>query len=452
MESARSAGAAAMTLAAVACRLVMASAALAVAAGSIAALPQHSAESSVGVGSCASSLCHGAIETWTDSNVLQNEYITWSRRDKHARSYETLFNERSKEIVAKMTLGVPAHQSALCLDCHAHNPPAAQRTAGFQITDGVACEACHGGAGRWLSTHVERGATHAKNVARGMYPTNDDEARARLCVSCHVGNRDKFVTHKMMAAGHPRMSFELDTFTQIAPPHFRIDAGWQRRKGSWDGVRAWAIGQAVVAQEMLLFLQGPRGRDGLFPELVLFDCHSCHHSMGEKRNTAARVGAGPGFVRLNDASLLMLKQIARRAVPAEADAFAAQVMRLHKAVAAGDDALLQAHAVEQRIAAMIPRIRERRFAGDDVRGMLFGLIDDGLAGQYADYQGAEQAVMAIQSVADLMGRQKLVRTAPLKTTMRKLVAAVAYDEKYRPSEFQQALREFRSSVEWGMIK
>jgi Cytochrome c554 and c-prime len=381
--------------------------------------------------------------------VLQNEYVTWSRSDKHARSYAVLLNDRSKEIAKKLALPEPAHKSDLCLDCHTHNPKPAQRGEGFQITDGVACEACHGPADRWIKAHVEPEATHTENVAHGMYPTNDDVARARLCLSCHIGNQEKFVTHKIMAAGHPRMGFELDTFTQIGPAHFQIDADWQKRKGTWDGVHAWAIGQAVAAQELLSLLQSPRGRDGLFPELVLFDCHSCHHPMADKRNTAARVGAGPGFVRLNDASLLMLRQIARRVVPDEAGAFAQQVARLHQAVATGSDALAQARAVEQLITSMIPKIGAHRFSGEDVRGILVGLIDDGLAGQYTDYQGAEQAVMAVQSVAEFMGRHKLLRTQPLKPTMRRLLAVVAHDEKYQPAAFVQALRDLKASIETG---
>jgi hypothetical protein len=415
-------------------------------------LPLSSHDKTLGVGSCASSLCHGAIETWKDSSVLQNEYVTWSRSDKHARSYAVLLNNRSKEIAKKLALPQPAHKSDLCLDCHTHNPKPAQRTDGFQITDGIACEACHGPAERWIKSHVETDATHAKNVSLGMYPTNDDVARARLCLSCHIGNQDRFVTHKIMAAGHPRMSFELDTFTQIGPAHFKIDEDWQKRKGSWDGVRAWAIGQAVAAQELLALLQSPRGRDGLFPELVLFDCHSCHHPMADKRNTAARVGAGPGFVRLNDASLLMLRQIARRVMPDEAGAFTQQVALLHKAVATGSDALAHARTVEQLVAAMIPKISAHRFSGDDVTEILVGLIDDGLAGQYSDYQGAEQAVMAVQSVVEFMGRHNLLRTQPLKLTMKRLLAVVAYDEKYQPAAFQQALRELKSGIETGAKK
>jgi hypothetical protein len=190
----------------------------------------------------------------------------------------------------------------------------------------------------------------------------------------------------------------------------------------------------------------------LFPELVLFDCHSCHHAMGDKRNTAARVGAGPGFVRLNDSSLLMLRQIARRVVPSEAGAFAQDVARLHKAVASGTDALAQARTVEQLIAAMIPKITTHRFTGDDVRAILVGLIDDGLAGQYTDYQGAEQAVMAVQSVAEFMGRHKLMQTQPLKPAMKRLLAAVARDEKYQPVVFEQALRDLKAGIGTGANK
>ena len=90
-------------------------------------LPQYSRDKSLGVASCASSMCHGAVDTWKNSPVLQNEYITWSRSDKHARAYTLLLNTRSKEIARRLGLKEPAHASALCLDCHAHNVPESRR-------------------------------------------------------------------------------------------------------------------------------------------------------------------------------------------------------------------------------------------------------------------------------------------------------------------------------------
>jgi len=167
-------------------------------------LPQNTPDKSLGVATCASSLCHGAVEPWKDSHVLQTEYFTWSRMDKHARAYSVLTNTRSQEIARKLGLKEPAHRSALCLDCHAHNVPQQRRGEHFVLSDGITCEGCHGPAEGWIKSHVEQGATHADNLARGMYPISDDVERARLCLSCHFGNRQKFVTHKMMAAGHPR--------------------------------------------------------------------------------------------------------------------------------------------------------------------------------------------------------------------------------------------------------
>ena len=415
-------------------------------------LPQYSHDKSLGVASCSSSLCHGSIETWKDANVLQNEYVTWSRTDKHARAYAVLLNDRSKDIAKKLGLKQPAHQSDLCLDCHTHNPAPAQRGEKFAISDGVSCEACHGAGERWIKSHVEVKATHQGNLDKGLYPTEHDVARVQLCLSCHLGTQKKFVTHRIMAAGHPRMSFELDTFTQIGPAHFRIDDDWHKRKGSWDGVRAWAIGQAVYSQELLGLLLGPRGRDGLFPELVLFDCHSCHHSMSDKRNTAARVGAGPGIVRINDATFLMLRQIAKRVDSKQAAEIAKQISAMHHAIADGNDGLQKARTVHESIAKLIPKISAHRFSAEDLRSIMIGLIDEGLDGQYADYQGAEQAVMAVQSVADFMGRSGMLRTAALRPDLRRLLALVANDEKYRSASFEQALRALKSSIERGAVK
>ena len=324
----------------------------------------------LGVVDCASSLCHGSITPWKGSNVLQNEYVTWSRVDKHAlRASQVLWNDRSKRIAANLGLRQPAHEAKICVDCHGYNPPPQYRGERFKASDGMSCEACHGPAEHWIKSHVAPGATHAENVRNGLYPTDDPVALARLCLSCHFGNKDKFVTHRMMGAGHPRISFELDTFTQTQPPHFVVDEDWQRRKGRWDGVRVWAIGQALAAQEQLdVVLDPKRGRDGLFPELVVFDCHACHHPMSETR-WKPRVGTRPGTIRFNDSNLLMLRQIVRRTFPAESAAFNDLVLQLHKAVAGeGGDAHEAAARLRKGLEAVVAKLRARDFDDRDLRG------------------------------------------------------------------------------------
>jgi hypothetical protein len=411
-------------------------------------LPYQSADKSVGVVNCANSICHGSIQPVKDSNVLQTEYVTWSRVDKHARAYKVLFDERSLRIARNLGLAKPPSQEKLCLDCHAHNVPAAQRGERFKPDDGVSCEGCHGPAGRWLESHVQSGATHADNLKAGLYPTDDPVARARLCLSCHFGNADRFVTHRIMGAGHPRMSFELDTFTVVEPAHFKPDSDWEKRKRMWDGVKVWAIGQALVVSETMDVLADPkRGRDGLFPELVLFDCHACHHPMSAARWAPRVPGLGPGAVRLNDSSMLMVRQIARVVDPPLGARIAETMNRLQQAAVRGGDAVGEARALQGQMAELVAVLDKRPIGEAEMRGVLAGLIDDGLNGQYRDYAGAEQATMAIGSVANFMYQRGVLKSArDVNGGLAQLQAAVANDERYSPAQFQAALRGFRSAV------
>jgi hypothetical protein len=412
-------------------------------------LPYEARGKHLGVVNCASSLCHGSITPWKDSNVLQTEYVTWSRVDKHAsKAYSVLFEERSQRIARNLGLKEPAQASKLCLDCHTHNPPPARRGERFKLADGVGCEACHGPSENWIRSHVAPGATHKDNLERGLYPTSEPVAQARLCISCHFGNKDKIVTHRMMGAGHPRMSFELDTFTQTEPPHFLIDDDWQKRKRTWDGVRVWAIGQAIVAQELIDVLLDPkRSHDGFFPELVVFDCHACHHPMSNVRWTP-RQGIGPGRIRFNDANLLMLRQIVRQVLPGEEKDYNDQVAALYKSVAGeGGDTVESARKLRAGLDRLVARLAVRAFDGNDLQGILSGLIGDGVAGEYSDYAGAEQATMAIGSVLNFLAKRgELAGVRSANAALNRLHAEVRNDETFRPERFRAALAELGKTV------
>ncbi len=413
-------------------------------------LPYQSLHETQGTVTCASSLCHGAIKTWKESNVLQNEYITWSRTDKHAKAYNKLLNAKSQQIAKKLGLKQPAHEAKICLDCHAHNVPEDRRGDRFKLADGVTCEGCHGPAEKWLVTHIERDASHAKNKSAGLYPTSDAAPRAKLCLSCHFGNKDKLVTHRMMAAGHPRMSFELDTFTEIAPKHFVVDKDYAARKQVWDELKTWAIGQALVVSETMdILLDEKRGRDGLFPELILFDCHACHHPMSENRwkpKNAFGASISPGLVRLNDGNLIMLRAVAFAIEPAQGEAIAEQIRKLHRAIAGDGDVQTEALALKKMANDLVTVIAHKPLNTATIRSAALRLIDDGLDGYYDDYAAAEQAVMAISSVGSFLNKQSGIRNvAAFNQNLRKLNDALASDERYKPAEFAARLRELRTS-------
>jgi hypothetical protein len=409
-----------------------------------ATLPQYGTDVHLGVASCAGSTCHGAVEPWKNSTVLQNEYVTWTRRDKHAKAYEVLLNDRSKRIARN--LGLPdAHTAQLCLDCHADNVAADKRSKQFQISDGVGCESCHGGAARWLGIHVSGQATHQDNVNLGMYPTEDPVARAQLCLSCHFGDERKFVTHRLMGAGHPRMSFELDTFTAIQPAHYRVDADYAKRKKVAPGVQVWAIGQAMaLAQSMEALADPKRGRDGIFPELVLFDCHACHHSMSELRwQPRASTGLGPGAVRLNDANAIMLAAITKRVAPELGQRLTQQVTALHAAVSQGRGSATDgAKSVAEVSRQLISRFAAHNFGREDVQALLGALLAQGRAGEFQDYAAAEQATMAMSALAATLRQIGAIddkQHQAITAALAKCYDVTQKDESYKPRAFVDAL-------------
>lgn len=419
-------------------------------AASAQTLPDQSRDRTLGVVNCASSLCHGSIAGWDGSPVVQNEYVVWSRLDKHARAYQLLLNERSRRIAANLGLPQPAHQSKVCLDCHAHNPATAPAPA-QKVSDGITCEGCHGPAQRWIASHTAPDASHRGNLANGLYPSDEPLARARLCLSCHFGNADKYVSHRIMAAGHPRLSFEMETFTNLQPAHFKVDADYVRRKGPVDGVRVWAIGQAMaVATQIDILLDPKRGRDGAFPELTLFDCHACHHPMADTRwkpITAFGKSISPGLVRLNDSGMLMLRLILRQVDPALGERFIAAVRELNQAVAGHGDMGARALAVRRLAEEAAARIAGSGVSNDNLRAMALALVDDGLAGAYPDYAGAEQAAMALGSVVNTLHKLGQFKSAAaLNKGLANVRAGLVQDEAYRQVDFQARLRSFRPLV------
>ena len=152
-------------------------------------LPYQSNDIHLGVASCANSTCHGAASALQGTNVQQNEYLVWQRDDPHATALSVLTNEQSRKIAQRLEIG-PPERADICLDCHADHPSKEARGPRFQQSDGIGCEACHGGAEGWLDSHRMPNRTHAENIADGLYPTADTAARARLCLSCHLGNAD----------------------------------------------------------------------------------------------------------------------------------------------------------------------------------------------------------------------------------------------------------------------
>ncbi len=412
------------------------------------AVAEIEAHRHLGVASCSNSVCHGASQPFRDSNVAQNEFAIWQEFDPHAKAYQTLTNATSASIARKLGIG-DATKAKICLDCHADSIAEDKRGERFQLSDGVGCESCHGGSELWLNAHADRSVTHADNVAKGMYPTDKPVERAELCLSCHMGTKDRMITHRIMGAGHPRLSFELDTFTWLNP-HYKIGEAWNRRKGEWNGVRDWAVGQGVAAGNLLdLVVDEKAGWQGIFPELVLFDCHACHKVMSANRwGPRQGTGLGPGVVRLNDANLLMFRHVLAPVDKAAAARVLEQTRALHKATThSRSETFAAARRLRATLDGLLPQVAGFAYGPESLDPILASIEADAKRGEYRDYASAEQVAMAAQSVVVAFendGKLDAEKTKTLRARLDGLYDVLKNEDAYSPQRFTTALAALRA--------
>ncbi|TXH02951.1 MAG: hypothetical protein E6R07_13680 [Nevskiaceae bacterium] len=348
----------------------------------------------LGVASCAGNTCHGSTRPFKDSKIRQDEYFVWQRKDAHAQAWLTLTSERSEAIARRLGLG-PAEQAQECLVCHAES--ASQRGPRYQVSDGIGCEACHGAAERWIEPHAKGFHSLDERLEAGLYPTWDVHARAKLCASCHSGDPQHPMTHAIMAAGHPPILFELDTFQALTPPHWQIDEDYVRRKGPQDPARNWIVGQVAASIALLENLAGPRLGHGIFPELAFFDCDACHHSMKAGRARAERsAGLALGNVPAADAPLVMLGRWLDVVEPSLGERWDDQLRQFHIAGSAGTEALqAQARAMLAELHQSVLPKTDATVPSESLRRLIGRIVADARQSHSGDYEHAQQTAMAV---------------------------------------------------------
>jgi len=248
----------------------------------------------LGAASCATVSCHGGPRAGNRA-VHSFSATIWSDDDPHARAYEVLHLPRSQRMARLLGIG-PAHEARQCLACHSVQDRAAAtmppdvRLPKDVLADGVGCSACHGDATRWQQVHVLPVWKTLSPEAReslGFTDLGTPAARAQTCVRCHVGDATHDVNHDLIAAGHPRLFFELAAYQRLWPRH------WSPRGKAESAddftARSWAVGQAVALEAVAnqLVHRAAQAEAAVaaaqphrWPEFSEFDCYSCHRSLG----------------------------------------------------------------------------------------------------------------------------------------------------------------------------
>lgn len=362
----------------------------------------------LGVSSCASSNCHGSAHPRATTPVLQNEFFTWFKRDKHAKAYQSLLSNEAKRMALHLGIAAPEKEK-VCLNCHATNAPTELRGERFSIADGVGCESCHGAAEHWIQSHVERDSTHAKNVEKGMRDLVPPRARATLCISCHSSTEENGLTHRLYGAGHPRVEFEIDTYESVMPRHWKEDEDYRQRKAPSSRLKTWLIGQAVLAKQFIDRLGGGEKNQ----DFSLYQCYSCHHNFADKEYLWRNYRGKPGEPSLGTASLDILATILNRS-PDE---------------------------VARDISLIASTFEQRDVSDREAHGMLRALLRSLIQPEYFSVQYAEQATMALAAIAAHLTTNPTLRPTALEKDLTHWYKAVDGTKPANPERIRElALR------------
>jgi Cytochrome c554 and c-prime len=416
----------------------------------------------IGPGSCAATSCHGSVKPVVGSRIFQNEYSTWILQDKHSRAYQALTGDLGERMARILKLGAKAEHSAKCLACHALYTTPEQRGRPFEISEGVSCESCHGPASAWLGPHTTRDWPHEKSVALGMRDTRNGIHRSELCLECHLGTKEKLVDHEMIAAGHPDLYFELDSFSAVMPRHWKVPRETAPGKpvddAAWSGVRDWSTGQAVqlrASMERLAWrAKGERAdKKDAWPEYAELSCLACHHSLGPAKDSWRQEhgypGRRPGDPPFNESRYVVFKIFAEQVDAGSAQELDKQMQAVYTEMSKlHPDRSVVANA--STAAAPVAQHLAERLAGMPYdQGMtlqtLTRITENAETIALADERAAEQAAMATDSLYIAYAKNsKPAKDAEIRAAINTLFQQLENPSAYNADQFAASFRRIRT--------
>jgi len=416
----------------------------------------------IGPGSCAATSCHGSVKPIAGSRIFQNEYSTWIIQDKHSRAYQALTGDVGERMARILKLGAKAEEAPKCLACHALNPPPEQRGRAFETSEGVSCENCHGPASAWLGPHTTHSWPHEKSVALGMADTRDVIHRTEKCLECHLGTKNKFVDHEMIAAGHPDLYFELDSFSAVMPRHWKVpresEPGKPVEDAAWVGVREWSTGQAVqlrAAMERLTWRARSERFDkkDVWPEYSELSCFACHHALGPAKDSWRQergyAGRRPGDPAWNSSRYTVFRLLAKQIDSASAPELDRQLLSVSGEMSKLNPDRNAVASAASAAAPLAQRIAERLAAMQYDQAVALRLLQtisgDAENISLADERAAEQATMALDSLYIAYSKDVKPANAPeVRAAINALFQQLENPSAYNADQFASSLRRIRA--------
>jgi hypothetical protein len=416
----------------------------------------------IGPGSCAATSCHGSVKPVAGSRILQNEYSTWIVKDQHSHAYQALTGDIAERMARLLKLDSKAEEAPKCLACHALYTAPEKRGRRFELSEGVSCENCHGPASAWLGPHTTRDWPHEKSVALGMRDTRDVVHRGEACLECHLGTKEKFVDHEMIAAGHPDLFFELDSFSAVMPRHWKFPretaSGKLVEDAAWAGVRDWSAGQAVqLRAEMDRLVWRAKGerfdKKDVWPEYSELSCFACHHALVPAKDSWRQehgfTGRRPGDPGWNSSRYAVFRLLARQIDSAGARELDRRLQEVSDEMSRLNPDRRVVAASASAAGPLVDRFAERLALMPYDRAVVLRtlqLIPEGAEDiSLADERAAEQAAMAMDSLYIAYSKDaKPANAEEVRAIITELFQQLENPSAYNADQFAASLRKIRA--------
>ena len=411
----------------------------------------------MGASSCSGSGCHGNSTARNKFRIGQNEFYVWSQKDKHAKAYEVLTNADAKIIARNLKIAKP-DESARCLVCHAVSVSPDRQGTLYDITDSVSCEACHGPAEKWLDPHYRPGFDPQKAMSLGMYNTKDLVKRAEKCLECHAGTDGKEMTHELIGAGHPRLTFEVDNYSHAMPPHWRPPQ--EKKDREWLSTRVWAIGQAVAFRNQITrFAASRRTGVGLLPDFTHFDCVACHHAVvdrlrgitekdkAEQKWRRKDYDGKPGRLVWNASNYSVFRHVVNLSASEEGKQLEQLMRTFHERLTGKEISHESFTAALNRLSALsdklVSQVALYTFTQRSVSSLMKNISGDGGRLTTSGFLAAEQAVLALASLYDAYRETAgaLPESKNIKDTIDALYRETQSGGAFNPTEFEATMNK-----------
>jgi hypothetical protein len=294
-----------------------------------------------------------------------------------------------------------------------------------------------------------------------MHDTRNVIHRTEKCLECHLGTKNKFVDHEMIAAGHPDLYFELDSFSAVMPRHWKVPResapGKPAEEAAWAGVRDWSTGQAVQLRgEMERLVWRARNerfdKKDAWPEYSELSCFACHHSLGPAKESWRQehgyIGRRPGDPAWNSSRYVVFRLLAKQIDSGNGQeldrhllAVSNEMSKLNPDRAAVATAASAAAPLAQQIAE---RLAAMPYDQAVTLRMMQRITDDAENIAIADERAAEQAAMAMDSLYIAYAKDtKPTNDAEVRAAINVLFQQLENPSSYNADLFAAALRRIR---------